>query len=83
MPMAPRLPVGLLQPGRAWLVGCRWLEGPSEPHGLLVCCICFFCKARLIDKTYPRRHTANPPKEIHRVLHLLAHTHRHRDKANC
>jgi hypothetical protein len=24
-------------------------------------------KAHLIDKTYPRRHMANPPKEIHRV----------------
>ncbi len=29
--------------------------------------LAFFWKAHLIDKTYPRRHTANPPKEIHRV----------------
>jgi hypothetical protein len=27
----------------------------------------FFWKAHLIDQTYPRRHSANPPKEIHRV----------------
>ena len=27
----------------------------------------FFWKAHLIDQTNPRRHTANPPKEIHRV----------------
>jgi hypothetical protein len=27
----------------------------------------FFWKAYLIDQTYPRRHSANPPKEIHRV----------------
>jgi hypothetical protein len=26
-----------------------------------------FWKAHLIDQTYPRRHSANPPKEIHRV----------------
>jgi len=26
----------------------------------------FFWKAHLIDQTNPRRHTANPPKEIHR-----------------
>ena len=27
----------------------------------------FFWEAHLIDQTYPRRHSANPPKEIHRV----------------
>jgi hypothetical protein len=44
------------------------------PHGVTVPLVqqrVFFGKAHLIDKTYPRRHTANPPKEIHRVEPLF------------
>ena len=32
----------------------------------------FFWKANLIDQTNPRRHSANPPKEIHRVETLTS-----------
>ncbi len=58
--------------GGAMMVPLACQRAPTRSRGAQPEALCqqrwlFFWKAHLIDQTYPRRHSANPPKEIHRV----------------
>ena len=52
-----------------YLRSCMADQNPSQST-VAFALLFFFWKAHLIDQTNPRRHSANPPKEIHRVKTL-------------